>query len=342
MDEAGNTGENLLDPQQPIFALAATRLTSSDAEQAVQAALSRTQMSELKFGRLRSSNPGRRNILALLQDLSLTPQTAAVSVVHKQHMLAIKLVDELVEPRMLQRGIQLAWYARGDAKRMAATLAARGPRTLGETYGELAATFVTVVRDYSETAAEALQTALRRARIVSRDDAVSEILGLMIDGDVELRDEFATREDALDPALPSLFWQGSHWTKMLRAPFDVLHDDSKTVARWAHLFELIRRRVEDERMQGGSAEPRSVNVGEIEIDFPDEMASITFGQSHRDARLQVADLLAGAAAHLYAVATGASRADSFARDLRRAGIGVLIQHELGPEADAAAISLLRR
>ena len=211
-------------------------------------------MSELKFSRLRTSNPGRRNVLTLLKDLALTPETAAVSVVHKRHMVALKLVDELVEPRMLQRGVQLAWYASGAARRMANTLAERGPRALGETYEELASAFGLLVRDYSETAAKTLQGALRRARIVSRDADVTEILALMIDGDAELHEEFTARVDALDPALPSLFWQGGHWTKKTRAPFDVLHDDSNTVARWAELFELIRRRVEEERASGGPSE----------------------------------------------------------------------------------------
>lgn len=334
MDEAGNTGENLLDRQQPVYALAAVRVPQEDAAQTVAAALSRTQMSELKFSRLARSGPGRRNLLQLIAELNLTPNTAAVAVVHKPSMVAFKLVDELVEPRMLQQGQQMEWYSSGDARDMAYAFADRAPRALGELYDELAAAFIAVVRDYTEEAAEALQRALQRARIVSRDEVVSAVLALMIDSDEELREEFESRDDALDPAVPSLFWQSGHWSHRLGADFDVLHDDSNTIARWAAVFEVNRRRVEAERQSGASPAPRSVALGEITIDFPDAMASITFGQSERDELLQVADVLAGAAAYLYSVGVGLRPPDTFARELHRARVDALIQHEVGPRVDA--------
>jgi hypothetical protein len=116
MDEAGNTGENLLDRNQPVYALSAVRLEAEPAARAVTAALGRTQMTELKFAKLQRSGAGRRNILTLLGDLDLRPGTAVVAVAHKPWMVAAKLVDELVEARILSRGEQMAWYASGDAQ----------------------------------------------------------------------------------------------------------------------------------------------------------------------------------------------------------------------------------
>lgn len=118
MDEAGHTGENLLDSQQPVYALAAIRVDVARAEQVVSDALGRAQKTttELKFSSLRKSSVGRANILTLLEDLQLKTDDAAIVVVHKPWMVAAKLIDELVEPRMLARGIQPAWYASGAAK----------------------------------------------------------------------------------------------------------------------------------------------------------------------------------------------------------------------------------
>jgi len=152
MDESGNTGENLLDVAQPVYALAAVRGDLDDISAAVTTALSRTQMAELKFNRLRTSNPGRRNILKLLGDIDLTGYRAAVSVVHKPWMLAAKLIDDLVEPRMLARGLQMAWYGGGAAKNMADALYAQAPPALGDVYSELQSSFVQLVRDYSPEA----------------------------------------------------------------------------------------------------------------------------------------------------------------------------------------------
>jgi hypothetical protein len=73
MDEAGNTGENLLDALQPVYALSAVQIDEDSASRAVAAALSRTQMPELKFNKLQGSGSGRRNILTMLGDLDLKP-----------------------------------------------------------------------------------------------------------------------------------------------------------------------------------------------------------------------------------------------------------------------------
>ncbi len=85
MDEAGHTGENLLDLDQPVYALAAVRVDVVTAEAAVTDALGRAQRSttELKFGSLRKSNVGRKNVLTLLEDVKLTAEDAAIIVIHK-------------------------------------------------------------------------------------------------------------------------------------------------------------------------------------------------------------------------------------------------------------------
>jgi hypothetical protein len=214
MDEAGHTGENLLDPLQPVYALAAFRVDAVTAEAAVAAALGRAQKSttELKFSSLRKSNVGRRNVLTLLDDLELTASTAAVIVVHKPWMAAAKLIDELVEPRMLASGIQSVWYGTGAAKNMANALYRLGPRALGEMYAELTSSFIAMVRSYTPQARTAFLRTLDRCRIVCRDEQVRELLSIMIDTPDALDAEFANRQDALDPAFTALFWQCGYWS----------------------------------------------------------------------------------------------------------------------------------
>lgn len=70
-DESGNTGGNLLDGEQPVFALASVQLSNDEAA-ALVASLG-TKQGELKFSSLRSSGPGRRKILTLLKAEVLSP-----------------------------------------------------------------------------------------------------------------------------------------------------------------------------------------------------------------------------------------------------------------------------
>lgn len=309
MDEAGNTGGNLLDAAQPIYALAAVRV-NEDARRAITAALARTQMNELKFQRLRTSSAGRHSILKLLDEVELRPGTAAVMVAHKPWMLAAKLVDELIEPRMLAKGIQMAWYASGSAKSMAHALFTVAPDALGDVYPELQAAFVVLLRDYSEEKGAAFLSSLRRARIVCSNEQMHELLSVMIDTPAEIRDEFANRQDALDPGLTSLHCQAGHWSSLLAERFEIVHDDSNTVRRWAEELEVIagaRGRT------GEPPRPQSLVVGEIEMPLPTMLQSISFVTSERDERVQLADVVAGAAAHVFGVCS-----DRRVRELLRA------------------------
>lgn len=331
MDEAGHTGENLLDPDQPVYALAAVQVDVATAEAAVTDALGRAQKSttELKFSSLRKSNVGRKNVVTLLEDVKLMADDAAIIVVHKPWMVAAKLIDELVEPRMLAKGIQPAWYAGGAAKNMAHALFELGPPALGEMYRELTSSFVALVRDYAPEAGAAFVRTLQRCKIVCRHEQVHDLLSLMIDTPEEMDAEFATREDALDPALTSLFWQGGYWSSVLRTQFEVLHDDSTSVQRWQEtIFGDIQRRMADRTAS------ESFTLGDITVHLPTLVDTVTFEASHDDARLQVSDLLAGAAAHVYAVVTGARRDEGdFAKSLAQAGVTDLIKEAIGPGPD---------
>jgi hypothetical protein len=294
MDEAGHTGENLLDSDQPVYALAAVQMDEATARAATSDALGRAPetMTELKFSALRRSSAGRRNLRTLLHDLGLTPEDAAIIVMHKPFMVATKLIDELVEPRMLAKGLQPVFYAGGAAKNMAHALYERAPRALGEMYVELTGSFVAMVRDYTPEAGAAFLRTLQRCKIVCRDEEVSGLLAVMIDTPEAIDEAFAGRHDVLDPALPSLFWQAGHWSSKLETRFEVLHDDSTSVQRWQdEISSGMQRHLADRTA------PESFTLGDRTLHLPTLLETIRFQASHDDPRLQVADVLAGAAAH---------------------------------------------
>lgn len=337
MDEAGNTGENLLDPDQPIFALAALHMAEDRAQAVVDCALGRTQLTELKFAALRRSSRGQRNVVGLLQDAALTPEIASTGAAHKPWMLAAKLIDELVEPTMLARGVQMVWYGSGAALGMVQVLYTRGRLALGDHYDELARTFVPLVRDYTAEGAHEYLTALNRCRIVCRDPMVSEILDLMVDSEFALAEEFASREDALDPSVPLLFDQGGHWSERLGAPFEFVHDDSTTIERWKDRFVMAERAANPT----APVQPVRRDIGGIEVLLPTGLQRVSFERSHRDARLQLADVLAGSTGHLVAALSGARQPDQFAREIYAVGLTELLVRWIGADFDPDVVAALR-
>jgi hypothetical protein len=147
----------------------------------------------------------------------------------------------------------------------------------------------------------------------------------------EVDGEFRTRTDALDPALTCLLWQGGYWSSVLLVvgAADPIRGAPRRLHDRATLADRDLRRIQRNLADRTTSE--SFTLGDVTVHLPTLLDNIKFETSHDDARLQVADVLAGAAAHLYAVATGARRDEAdFAKSLHRAGVAGLVKEALGP------------
>ena len=105
-DESGNTGADLLNQQQPVFALASTCL-SRDQANLILEPLTTPQTREIKFSRLRRTEAGRRRIIEFLSCSSLDPENTITTLFHKKYMIVTKVVDLLVENLAHEDGIDL-------------------------------------------------------------------------------------------------------------------------------------------------------------------------------------------------------------------------------------------
>jgi hypothetical protein len=96
-DEAGFTGDNLLNPEQPFFSYASHDLTLSEAESVVRHVRAKhpVQMPELKAAKLLRSPRGRALLKEVLRELE---GRYIVSLYDKRYSLAGKLFEYLFEP----------------------------------------------------------------------------------------------------------------------------------------------------------------------------------------------------------------------------------------------------
>jgi hypothetical protein len=102
----GPTGQNVLDPQQPIYALASVHV-DEDAANALADEILIPGQTELKFSSLRGSARGREGVIAAFESGLLDHGSARVTPVHKPFMVVAKLFDRLIEPEFHERGIDL-------------------------------------------------------------------------------------------------------------------------------------------------------------------------------------------------------------------------------------------
>ena len=97
LDEAGFTGDNLLDPNQPFFACASVAMDENLASSIHDEAVSRfrIQGSELKGSNLVRQNRGREAVSWILNE---SQRNALVVVSDKQYALAGKFFEHIFEP----------------------------------------------------------------------------------------------------------------------------------------------------------------------------------------------------------------------------------------------------
>ncbi|QDT82452.1 DUF3800 domain-containing protein [Gimesia chilikensis] len=107
LDESGYTGTDLLNPDQPVFALASLDLTEEECKKLKSQFFGNCKATELKSTKLMRKPRGQHMILKFLAELKKQQENTRISYVHKPFGMLTKAVDWIVEPFMRRRGINL-------------------------------------------------------------------------------------------------------------------------------------------------------------------------------------------------------------------------------------------
>lgn len=114
-DEAGYTGYNLLDPVQPIFAIASVDIDEQLASDILQNSFPKYQGDEFKFSNIwRSGN--RAGLGRFCASLEQYADKAFCYAINKRFSVLTKAVDFLIEPYMTDSGYD--FYGEGFAGSM--------------------------------------------------------------------------------------------------------------------------------------------------------------------------------------------------------------------------------
>jgi hypothetical protein len=284
-DESGNSGQNLLDPAQPIYTLASVARSEAEVAASVREILAGSSFSELKFSEMRRCDEGLGILNRVFESRLLDPESARVVPVQKDWMVAGKMVDLLWEPGAANSN---HFYATGMHRKLASVLHRQGPEEAGrENWLRWQQAFVAVVRfPRDETRITELESALAAVKAGVAEKPLGILFQAVPDDAMSLAALIPRGHDELDPAVGGLVEQLHHWSQHLGEPFRVVHDDSAVVRRWRELL----LRFSDKEM-----EPHSFDVGDIHFEFPLYGAEIETVDSRHAASVQLADVLSGAA-----------------------------------------------
>jgi hypothetical protein len=298
-DEAGNTGEDLLNNEQPVFTLASVWIETDVAE-----ALAAYKGKELHFRSARKSHDGRAAILRVLTDPALSPETVRVTAIHKAFSVVAKMVDLLVEPLAASTGYDL--YAGGAHIALSNLLFATLPVMLGdEAASRVFESFVVMCREPTkERRASFVLTLGEAARCA--DGRAEEHLKLLAAGTAVGAFGGSGIPD-LDPAPPSLMALAHSWAADGES-FAILHDDRPELLRWEPYLA---------RFWPGSAEPETFILYDgRSLTYPLPVTGLAVAASHTDPRLQIADVVAGSLQFVLNAQLGIGSDPVFAATLR--------------------------
>ncbi len=294
-DESGNTGQDLLSSDQPVYVLASVAVAPDVAFELVRSAAAR---SEFHFKQARRSSAGREQIVRLLSAAQLTPETVKLLGVHKGFMVTTKMVDLLVEP--IAHAFNFDLYADGLHLALSNLWHAAMP-VLGsrEAFVRVQRSFIAMVRRPEETSVATFITAVDAMEDSWRGTRPEEAFALWRLG-AKLQQFGSAEIPDLDPAPPAFIALAHDWSEQA-GPFEVIHDQHRGMEHWKSV--LARFWPEEARQQ--------VFVGHSGRSFryPLPIDGLAFVDSRTDPRVQVADAVAGAGRSWLASLVDPSRSD---------------------------------
>lgn len=281
-DESGNTGSDLLNPDQPVFALASTKLSREACEELIGTLRTKNQV-EAKYSKLKGTRPGQKALLAFANSPLLTEESCIFMQADKLYYLLTHLVDKIIEPVMHDTGVDL--YA-GDAH--------VGLTNLFFYTGEYA-----FPNGHWLRLQKALLRALRQLSPESFENFRQTVRDLLPD----IHDSFdmfrtmlamgAEKVDkslgvfrgtySFDPAVDVFIAVVNLWMRRYPGELRVVHDRSKPLR---HSEKLLRAMMT-------KAPSREIGYGARKTELPLRVSELSFADSQSFPQLQVADVLAG-------------------------------------------------
>ncbi|WP_335989768.1 DUF3800 domain-containing protein [Acinetobacter bereziniae] len=321
LDEAGNTGHDLLNIDQPVFVLAANIFNDDEALELLKILDSKGV--EAKFSNLKKTKKGRNKIKKFMEQVVIQKEKVKTVIVHKKYMGLGKIFDILVEPIYFRMGVNfnenmrnvctvnMHWY-------LITTFYGE------ENLNELISKFLVLIRSKSDSS---INEFYRTVEFIKKNPInINNVLDFneiiasqkFVKESIEIVDK-----THIDPVQTGLFTQATLWGKDLSENFTFIHDESNTLESSLENFN---------KYTDSKSIPTVIGTGERAYELPLKVETVSLEKSHLFPQIQVSDIIAGALAHIANCrAFTENKDDQLSIDLISIGIEQLMTHSVWPE-----------
>jgi len=284
-DEAGFTGYNFLDPNQPIFIIASTDIKPDHAEVLLKKAFPKYQGKEFKFSNIWGST-NQKGFFDLAKSLQNVINPIYIYSINKRFAVLVKMVDFLLEPLANKAGYD--FYANGYCWKLTNYIY-YGFQIFEkmDLLDKMIVSYQTFSRSPSMEALKLMENQLSNWAKEVKEDELSIFIKKMVLGASTFPDSFnienfkSSNELQLATMLAIVSW----WRQNFSEDFIINHDASSNFGRQKDLWQQLTR---------NDIPPYTHPLGDgTFVDFPLRVIKTDAIDSKDNFSIQLCDLIAG-------------------------------------------------
>lgn len=285
-DESGNSGQNLLDPNQPIFVIASHNFTEEETKKILSPIQSTGE--EIHFARLKKYKKLQRQVIESLGSKLIKTKRVKIIYYHKKFALVAHIVDQLIEKSFYHRGLDL--YKKGLNISYSNAIYNLGENKWDKKlYERFLKDFQKMMRELS---AESVKNFYKSAELLSNslEGYQKELLEPVIESELHIDSILsAVTKYSIDLTLPSITILADSWFKETGESMEIIHDDSKQVDFWKNFIFYLSKMLGDEKVE--------VGYDYRKMTYPLSIDSVAMASSKSVIQIQLADLFASSFAY---------------------------------------------
>lgn len=318
-DEAGNTGQNLLDKGQPIFSLASVNFNYDELYEILE--IFDTNSAELHFNRLRKYRKNQAQLINFCNHDLIEFSKIKYALSDKRYEAAAQIIDQLFEPVMYDLNIDI--YKYGMNIRLANSLYSFCNISWNKYLADrLLSNFVEMIRTKSEMSIKQFYSTLKELYSTIKNREQQGILLPIIASESQIHTILSNVfKYTIDPTLPAFTVLCDWWYRELISEFEVMHDNSKQIDYWKDLIEFISNQ--------DYMEQKEVGYDYRTIIYPLNIKELKLVESKEYKQVQIADLVASSTAFVLKDLIENGN-DDFAMELRKTKLFNMKHHLIAP------------
>lgn len=283
-DEAGNTGSNLLDKDQPTYLLLSHNFSEAEVKEILAPLLEINKADELHFKQLKKYSRSRKAIINCINHPLIEKERVFQYLAHKEFMVVIQIVDRLIEHVFHKKGIDI--YKGGLNISTANILYIMGKNVWDKKlFGDMCSKFVVWMRTKEKEDGIAFYEAVQKLYKTLKHKKDKQLVAFILDSLPHVNEILpAVGKYTLDATLSCFNSHCHHWADVYKEPFDVIVDNSKQIEYWEDMIKFLTEALPAQEVGYGSRKHK----------YPLLIKSLKMQSSESSLQIQLADIFGSA------------------------------------------------